>query len=90
MFYKVYSRLPAEFPLTPLDVRQALDSVFEQSAAARGWAEISPQETLLIIALSWGYGKDTEFTVYISPQNNNSLSLTFRLTRTRRLPALFN
>ena len=58
MFYKVYSRLPPEFPLTPLDVRQALDSIFERSAVVRGWVEVSPQETLLIIALSWGYGKD--------------------------------
>ena len=89
MFYKVYSRLPAEFPLTPIDVRQALDSIFERTAATRGWAEVSPQETLLIIALSWGYGKDTELTAYISLQNNNPF-LILRLTRPGRLPALFH
>ena len=64
MFYKVYSRLPPEFPLTPLDVRQSLNSIFERSAVMRGWVEVSPQETLIIIALSWGYGKHD---IYIPP-----------------------
>ena len=42
MFYKVYAGLPREFPVTPLDMKPSLDSVYESMSATRGVEEIFP------------------------------------------------